>query len=145
MTALFIAILNMSITASYVALAVIVTRMFLKKAPQVFSYILWLAVLIRAVCPYSFNSAFSFLSFLKPNVQAGTRAMEYVPYNVGLMPSPAVDVGIGRINQAVNSSLPAAVPTASVNPLQIFVVLPLLFGCLAWCCCLSIALFLTLK
>ena len=119
MTKLFTAVLNMSITASYVALAVIAIRLLLKKAPKVFSYALWLAVLIRLVCPFSFNSAFSFLSFLKPNVQVSTGAMEYVPYNIGLMQNPAVDVGIGGINHAVNSSLPPATPTASVNSMQI--------------------------
>ncbi len=119
MTMLFTAILNMSITASYVALAVIAIRLLLKKAPKVFSYALWLAVLIRLVCPFSFNSAFSFLSFLKPNVQASTGAMEYVPHNIGLMQNSAVDVGIDGINQFVNSSLPSATPAASVNPIQI--------------------------
>ena len=109
----------MSITASYVALAVIAIRMLLKKVPKAFSYALWLAVLIRLVCPFSFNSAFSLLSFLKPNVQVSTGAMEYVPYNIGLMQDPAVDVGIGGINQAVNSSLPSAMLAVSVNPMQI--------------------------
>lgn len=119
MTTLFIAILNMSITASYVALFVIAIRMLLKKAPKVFSYSLWLAVLIRLVFPFSFNSAFSFLNFLKPNAQANTGAMEYVPFNIGLMQNPAVDVGASRINQLVNSSLPAASPYASINSMQI--------------------------
>ena len=119
MTGIFTSVLNMSITASYVALAVIAIRMLLKKVPKAFSYALWLAVLIRLVCPFSFNSAFSLLSFLKPNAQVNTGAMEYVPYNIGLMQDPAVDVEIGGINQAVKSSLTSAMLAVSVNPMQI--------------------------
>lgn len=119
MTALFTAVLNMSITASYVALAVMVIRLLFRKAPKVFSYALWLAVLLRLVSPFSFHSAFSFFSFLKTNAQASTGAMEYVPHQIGLMPTPAVDVGSGGINQVINSSLPPAEPAASVNSIQI--------------------------
>lgn len=128
MTNLFTAVLNMSITASYVALAVIALRLLLKKAPKVFSYALWLAVLIRLVCPFSFNSTFSFFRFLKPNIQANTGIMQYVPYNVGLMQNPAVDVGIGGINHTVDSFLPPATPTASVNSMQIMMEI----ACIIW-------------
>ncbi len=118
MTNLFTIILNMSITASYVALAVIAARFLLIKLPKIFSYVLWLPVLIRLVCPFSFSSAFSFLNFLQHKPQTGTGTMEYVPYNIGFMQNPAADVGIGGINNAVNSYLPSATPTASVNPMQ---------------------------
>jgi len=38
MTELFIKVLNMSITATYVTLVVIIVRMFLRKAPKIYSY-----------------------------------------------------------------------------------------------------------
>ncbi|SDM92728.1 M56 family metallopeptidase [Paenibacillus jilunlii] len=79
MTAWFTAILNMSITASYVAVAVMIVRLFLRRVPKIFSYTLWAVVLIRLVLPFSFSSGFSFLSFLAPNVLTGSGAMEYVP------------------------------------------------------------------
>lgn len=120
MTTLFTIILNMSITASYIAVAVIAIRLLLKKAPKVFSYALWLAVLIRLVFPVSFYSSISFLSFLQPDAGSNTRVMEYIPYNIGLMQYPAVDVGIGVINQAVNSSLSPALNVASINPIQVY-------------------------
>ena len=44
-------ILNMSITASYVAIVVIFIRFIIKKAPKNFSFVLWIAVLFRLVCP----------------------------------------------------------------------------------------------
>ncbi|MCK9267759.1 MAG: DUF5301 domain-containing protein, partial [Alkaliphilus sp.] len=61
---MFTTILNMSITASYVAIAVIFVRIFLRKAPKIFSYALWAMVLFRLVCPLSFTTAFSLLRVL---------------------------------------------------------------------------------
>lgn len=118
MTKLFTAVLNMSITASYISIAVIAIRIFFKKIPKIFSYALWSAVLIRLVCPFSFSSAFSFFNLLNISSPKSTKAMEYVPYNIGLLKKPAVNVGIGGINNTVNSSLRACVPSASANPMQ---------------------------
>lgn len=136
MTKLFTAILNMSITASYISIAVIVIRIFLKKIPKIFSYALWSAVLIRLVCPFSFNSTFSFFNFLNNSSPKNIKIMEYVPYNIGLSQKPAVNVGIGGINNAVNSSLPAAAPSASVNPMQIAMEI----ASIIWVCGMAILL-----
>jgi hypothetical protein len=38
---IFLTVLNMSFTASYVILFVILVRLMLKKAPRVISYVLW--------------------------------------------------------------------------------------------------------
>jgi len=56
MISLFVTILNMSITASIVALAVILVRILLKKVPKVFSYALWSVVLFRLLFPFSIES-----------------------------------------------------------------------------------------
>jgi len=61
MTAIFITILNMSITASIVTLAVMLMRIPLKKAPKIFSYALWGVVLFRLMFPFSIESAFSLM------------------------------------------------------------------------------------
>jgi len=45
--------------------------------------------------------------------------LSYVPYDIGIAQTPSIDVGVDGINKVVNSSLPQAVPTASVNPMQI--------------------------
>ena len=112
----FLGVLNMSITASYVIVLVIIVRLLLKKAPKVFSYGLWSIVLFRLVCPISFPSALSFFRLLHQSSK-----LEYVPIDLGLMGQPQVDLGIAPINNAVNGSLPAAATTvgASVNPMQI--------------------------
>ena len=61
MTTIFITVLNMSITASIVALAVMLVRIPLKKAPKIFSYALWGVVMFRLIFPFSFESIFSLM------------------------------------------------------------------------------------
>jgi len=117
---LFISIVNMSITASYVTIGVILVRLLLRKAPKVFSYILWIPVLFRLVCPFSFDSAFSFFNLINLNAKQGSGAYEFVPQNIGLTQTPAIQSGIGSIDSAANASLPTAIPAASVNPMQIW-------------------------
>lgn len=118
MTEIFTAVLNMSITASYIAGAVITARIFMRRIPRIFSYILWLPVFVRLICPYSFNSALSLLNMLEGGA-AGNRSMEYIPHNIGMMQKPEIHTGIGIINSGVNSSLPQADPYGSVNTMQI--------------------------
>ena len=118
---IFTTILNMSITASYVAIGVIFVRLLLKKAPKIFSYILWVPVLFRLVCPFSFVSAFSFLRLVNINAQRGSGMAEFVPQNIGLMQEPAIHSGLDSIDNTVNTALPQAIPAASINPMQIWI------------------------
>lgn len=113
MDKLFLQILNMSITASYVILFVIVARLLLKKVPKIFSYALWSVVLFRLICPFSFESIFSFIPI---NIQT-------VPPNIIYSQTPQIHSGITVIDQATNKSLPAPVVGASANPMQIYVAL----------------------
>lgn len=52
MVQLFLKILGMSITSSLIICAVILLRSLLKKAPKIFSYLLWAAVFFRLLCPF---------------------------------------------------------------------------------------------
>lgn len=117
---MFTTILNMSITASYVAVGVILVRILLRKAPKIFSYALWVVVLFRLICPFSFTTAFSFLGMLNVDSQNNAGVLEYVPNDIGFMQTPTVQSGIGSLDSTVNSSLPQATPIASVNPMQIW-------------------------
>jgi beta-lactamase regulating signal transducer with metallopeptidase domain len=81
---LFLQILNMSITASYVILFVIAVRLLLKKAPKIFSYALWSVVLFRLVSPFSFDSIFSLIP-----VKTQT-----VPTNIMYSQTPEINSGI---------------------------------------------------
>ena len=62
----FLEIVNMSITASYLIVAVIVLRLVLAKAPKWIRGILWGLVGIRLVVPFSFESMFSLLPGKSP-------------------------------------------------------------------------------
>ena len=59
MASLFLKLLNMSIAASWLILAVIVLRIALKRAPKWIHCILWALVGIRLLCPISIESALS--------------------------------------------------------------------------------------
>lgn len=111
MSGLFLTVLNMSLTASYVALAVIIVRLLLKKAPKVFSYALWAVVLFRLVCPVSFESS---LSLIPVN-------MEPISYDIVVSQNPVVDTGIAMVDDTVNQqqSMSPVNPAASANPMDI--------------------------
>ncbi len=61
MEALFIRILNMSLTAGYCIVAVILLRFMLKRQAKILSYLLWSVVLFRLLCPFSLTSSYSLL------------------------------------------------------------------------------------
>lgn len=109
----FIAILNMSLIASFVALGVILIRIPLKKAPKVFSYALWAVVLFKLLCPFTIETALSLVPM----------KAEPVPQNIIYSQTPSIDSGISfvdnSINRAITNTVPPANPAASVNPMQI--------------------------
>ena len=111
MNELFLKIINMSISASWLVLAVLILRFVLKKAPKWINVLLWGIVAIRLICPFSFESALSLIP-----------SAETIPLNIGMDTTPTIDSGINAINNAVNpiisqSNTPMA--GASVNPMQI--------------------------
>jgi beta-lactamase regulating signal transducer with metallopeptidase domain len=101
----------MSLTASYVIAFVIAIRLFLKKFPKNFSYLLWIAVLFRLICPFSFDSI---VSLIPKNVN--------IPQDIAYMPKPEINSGITVIDSAVNNVLPSPPinQIASANPMQIW-------------------------
>lgn len=105
MSAVFITVLNMSLTASYAALAVIIVRYLLKKAPKVFSYALWLVVLLRLIIPFSFTSSLSLLPG-ETNV---------IPQEIVASPKPAIKTGIDVIDWPVNQAIQASFTPANTN------------------------------
>lgn len=61
MAEVFIKILNMSITASWLVLAVLLLRGMLKKAPKAIICVLWTIVVVRLLCPVFFESVYSLI------------------------------------------------------------------------------------
>ena len=111
MNELFLKIINMSISASWLVLAVLILRLVLKKAPKWVNVLLWGIVAVRLICPFSFESVLSLIP-----------SAETIPLNIGMDTTPTINSGINAINNAVNpiisqSNTPMA--GASVNPLQI--------------------------
>ncbi len=74
----FIQVLDMSKTASLVILVVILARLFLKKAPKIFSYVLWSIVLFRLLCPFSLETSVSVLPKLPAVGQGYTLSEEAI-------------------------------------------------------------------
>ena len=74
MTELFLKIINMSISASWIVLAVLILRLLLKKAPKWVSVLLWGIVAVRLICPFSFESALSLIP-----------SAETIPLNLSLI------------------------------------------------------------
>ena len=104
MTALFISVLNMSITASIVVLSVMLIRIPLKKAPKIFSYALWGVVLFRLICPFSFESVFSLIPTL-------TNA---IPQDIVYSQTPAIQTGVQFVDKPINTAINNAL--LPVNP-----------------------------
>lgn len=78
-------LLNMSVTASVVILVVLFARLLLKKAPKMFSYMLWYVVLFRLLCPVAISSPLSLLGVLDAPVNEArsvASSMEYIPGSI---------------------------------------------------------------
>lgn len=108
---LFIRLVNMSVTASYLALAVMAARLLLKKAPKWVPVALWALVGLRLILPISIESGFSLVPGTQP-----------VPSNIMSSPLPQINTGIQAVNSAVNpilGSTMAPQPGDSVNPMQV--------------------------
>lgn len=124
MSSLFLTIWNMSLTASYVALLVIIVRwLFMKaKVPKIFSYALWALVLFRLTVPFSFESSISWIP----------GSTNVIPQQVVSSQSPAIDTEITLIDRLVNHSIqsyfPPANPADSVNPMAVAIYL----GAVVW-------------
>lgn len=110
MAAVFLKLLNLSISASWLVLAVLVLRLISKRSPKWVNVLLWGIVALRLVLPFSIESALSLI----PSAETVS------PAAVQFDPAPTITSGVSVIDNAVNPSLSehfAAVPTASVNPL----------------------------
>lgn len=118
MEGLFLKVINLSITGTYIILFILLARLLLKWAPKIFSYLLWTIVFIRLIFPISFESTFSLMRLNS----------EPIPEEIGTMVTPSMNSGVEILDVAVNSTLPVAVPTASVNPMQIWIFL----GSVVW-------------
>ncbi len=113
MTEFFVSVVNMSISAGWIVLAVLLLRVLLKKAPKWITVLLWGIVAVRLICPISLESIISLI----PSPQT-------ISPEIMLDRSPEINTGIPALNQVVNpmiSSSFAPDPATSANPLQILI------------------------
>lgn len=94
MNELFLKTVNVSISAGWLILAVLVLRLVLKKAPKWVYVMLWGIVAIRLICPFSFESSLSLIP-----------SAETFPEEVISGPSFDVQTGIGPVDNQINEYL----------------------------------------
>jgi beta-lactamase regulating signal transducer with metallopeptidase domain len=94
MSDLFLKIVNMSISASWLVVAVLILRLVLKKAPKWVNVLLWGIVAVRLICPFSFESALSLIP-----------SAETFPEKIISGPSFDVQTGITPIDNRINDYL----------------------------------------
>ena len=113
MAAVFLKLLNLSISASWLVLAVLALRLISKRSPKWMNVLLWGIVALRLMLPFSIESALSLI----PSAETVSPAV------VQFDPAPTITSGVSVIDNAVNPSLSgrfAAAPLASVNPLYVW-------------------------
>ena len=113
MSEFFLTIVNMSISASWIVLAVLLLRLLLKKAPKWIAVLLWGIVAIRLICPFAIESVMSLI----PNAETISPA-------IMMDRTPAINSGVPIINDMVNPVMERVFtpqPMASANPLQIWI------------------------
>lgn len=111
---LFVSLLNMSITASYAIVAVIILRLILKRTSRWITCVLWGIASFRLVFPFSLESILSVFSVI-PSTDTVTPEILYSE-------APTIHSGIPALNSTVNPVIsqgmaPAA--DASVSPIQV--------------------------
>lgn len=138
-TDLFLNLLNLSISATWVILAVVLLRLIFKKAPKWVSCLLWAIAGLRLVFPFSIESVFSLI----PSAQT-------VPPQIIYDEVPQINSGIPALNSVVNPVIGgtfAATPGASVNPMQVLSIVGAYLWIIGLCVMVIYALisFLSLK
>ena len=112
MEAVFLKLANLSITAGWLVLAILVVRLVFRRAPRWSVCLLWGLVGLRLICPLSIESTLSLI----PNAQP-------LPPEIRYTATPRIDSGIDAVNSVVNPILARALtpgPMASANPTQIW-------------------------
>ena len=100
MTPLFHAILNMSVTGGIVAVAILLLRLPLKRAPRWITCALWAVVFLRLILPVSFSAPVSLLG----GIGAPAPENGVVTYLSNTATEPATSVADNIVNES--QSLP---------------------------------------
>ncbi len=113
MSELFLNIVNMSISASWIILAVLLLRLLFKKAPKWIMMLLWGVVAVRLICPFTVESVISLIP-----------SAETISPEIMIDGTPEINFGIPILNNTINPVISgnfAIDPATSANPLQILI------------------------
>ncbi|MBQ8381744.1 MAG: hypothetical protein IJX47_00905 [Clostridia bacterium] len=111
MESVFLTVLNMSLTASWIILALFLLRLLLRRAPRWLLCLLWIPAAVRLTIPFTVESILCLLPSGEP-----------VPQEILVTAKPQIHTGIEMLNSAVNPILESELspaPGASVNPMQV--------------------------
>lgn len=111
MTKLFLNLLNISVTASFIIIAVLLLRIFLKKFPKNYTCILWGLVALRLALPFNIESAFSLVpsgEIVSPNIFSSSTSTN------------VLDTGFEGINSVINPTVENFIEN-NKTPLEAFV------------------------
>lgn len=108
LTGLFLTVLGMSFTAGIIILLVLAVRLALRRAPRLFSYLLWGVVLFRLLCPVSFESPFSLLPSQAVSLSDTLSQIKAAP-----SPDPSA---IPQISEHTDSDNDGPVPISPATP-----------------------------
>lgn len=129
---IFLKILNMSISASWLILAVVIIRLIFRKAPKWSMCLLWGLVAVKLVVPFSPESV---LSFIPSN--------EVIPESIATETHPHINSGITYIDMTINPVMESNFSPQigdSVNPLQVIIYIAEIVWCVGIIICLAYAL-----
>lgn len=115
----FLEFVNLTITAAWVILAVLVLRAVLTRVPRKYVCLLWLVVLFRLLCPVSIETVLSVVP------QPVTITYEDVAYT-----TPKIETNSAVVNTIADFTVNpvmeeylAPTPHASVNPMQVYLMM----------------------
>lgn len=86
----------MSLVASYVAAGVILIRFFIRKAPAIFSYMLWAILLFRLVCPISFESSVTLIPSTFDTMPADIANLQTADITLGTIKNSAMNLNLNQ-------------------------------------------------
>ena len=101
-------LLEVNLTASIVILFVICARLFLRRAPKIFSYVLWAIVLLRLLVPFSIESTVSV-------VPERTEFVSMVELNEAMPRIEFESPGDRATNQWIRENTPPGEPFAQTS------------------------------
>ena len=139
MSGIFYTVLNMSVTGTFIILALVILRLLLRNMPKSFSYALWAIPALRLLCPASVSSFVSIFNLIRPRSVVENR-MQYVspaqvqPPQITVTNQPAPTVTAAPSP----ADIPAAPSAAAVKSISAADVLPWIWLAVAifvviWC------------